>query len=348
MKRIESSDLPQANRLESVLSAVVAVGAGARTDMDIANRIPGIQGDDRQGRYYRNAAEMLGFVVNRKYKNNATLTPQGQELLINPVLINPLFIASVLNLVVYQKLLPYLELHPGGCNIKEIENYLQSIAEPTKISYKTIHRRISTVLTWLNTLGFVTKNPNGQYNVKNSLSNDLPVFEINDVDQPLLPVTGALSEYQAIEARTAGAKEAVAYFKDQAKLERATNAHIGLVNLVAERIRQNGGIPKSNDLIDLAVRLDRDYIFEMKSTNDDNVKSQVRKGMSQLYEYRYLQNKRDAKLILVVEKPLGSNHAWVLDYMESDREIHLVWDGNNELYGSEGTRKELVFLGLQA
>jgi hypothetical protein len=160
-------------------------------------------------------------------------------------------------------------------------------------------------------------------------------------------VTGNLAEYQAIEQRTSRAQQAVTFFKDQAKLERATNAHIALVNLVAGRIRESGGIPKSNQLIDLAVRLNQDFIFEMKSTNDDNVRSQVRKGMSQLYEYRYLQNKPDAKLILVVEKPLGASHSWMLDYMECDREINLVWDGNEALYGSERTRNELGFLRLQ-
>ncbi|MCK4641703.1 MAG: hypothetical protein KAU06_10210 [Candidatus Marinimicrobia bacterium] len=344
MKRIISSDLPQADRLESVLLTVIAVGNGALTDIEIADRIPSIEGDDRQGRYYRNAAEMLGFIVNRK--NNATLTPKGQELLNDPVLTNPFFISSVLNLEVYQKLLPYLELHPEGLTRQEIESYLQSIANP-QIGPSMIPRRISTILTWPRTLGFLVQNNSGQYQIRNNLSGELPVFEIQDIDQPLLPVTGDLSEYQEISNRTEMAKDEVVYFKDQAKLEKSINAHITLVNLVAQRIRENGGMPKSNQLIDLAVRFDRDYIFEMKSTNDDNVRSQVRKGMSQLYEYRYLQNKPRAKLILVIEKPLGASHSWMLDYMESDREIHLVWDGNEELYGSKGARNELGFLGLQ-
>lgn len=344
MRRITSSDLPQADRLESVLLTVIAVGNGARTDIEIANRIPGIEGDDRQGRYYRNASEMLGFISNQR--NNATLTPKGTELLNNPTLTNPLFIASVLNLEVYQKLLPFMELHPEGLTRQEIEGYLQSIADP-RIGPSMIPRRISTIIAWPRVLGFLRQTNDGRLQIQNNLSADLPVFEIKDDDQPLLPVSGDLAEYQEIEQRTLRAQQEVAYFKNQAKLERATNAHIALVNLVSQRIRQYGGIPKSNQLIDLAVRLDQDYIFEMKSTNDENVRSQVRKGMSQLYEYRYLQNKPDAKLILVVEKPLGVTHSWMLDYMETDRAINLIWDGNNELYGSERTRNELEFLGLQ-
>jgi len=345
MRRITSKDLPQADKLESVLLTVIAVGNGARTDIEIANQIPGIEGDARQGRYYRNAAEMLGYISNQR--NNSTLTPKGKELLNNATLSNPLFISSILNLKVYQKLLPYLELHPEGLTKEEIIYYLQEISDP-RIGFSMIPRRISTILAWPRTLGFLRKTQDGRFQIQNKLSDDLPVFEIQDDFQPLLPVTGNLSEYQEIEQRIKTAKEDVAYFKNQAKLERSTNAHITLVNLVAQRIREYGGIPKANQLIDLAVRLDRDYIFEMKSTNESNVRSQVRKGLSQLYEYRYLQNKPDAKLILVVDKPLGTRNIWILDYMENDREINVVWDGNNELYGSKKTRDEVAFLRLQS
>ena len=210
-----------------------------------------------------------------------------------------------------------------------------------------IPRRISTIIAWPRAIGFLRQTEDGRLQIQNNLTGELPVFEIQDDSQPLLPMTGDLSEYQEIEQRTSRAQQEITFFKDQAKLERAANAHIALVNIVSQRIRENGGIPKSNQLIDLAVRLDQDYIFEMKSTNEENVRSQVRKGMSQLYEYRYLQNKPDAKLILVVEKPLGASHSWMLDYMEIDREINLVWDGNDELYGSERTRNELGFLRLQ-
>lgn len=344
MRRITSRDLPQADRLESVLLTVIAVNNGARTDIEIANRIPGIEGDDRQGRYYRNAAEMLGVISN--HRNNATLTQKGIMLLDDPTLANPLFIASVLNLEVYQKLLPFMELHSEGLTRQDIQEYLQSISDQG-IGPTMIPRRISTIIAWPRTLGFLYETESGRLQIQNNLSRDIPVFEIQDNDQPLLPVTGDLSEYQEIEQRTSRAQQEISYLKDQAKLERANNAHIALVNLVSQRIRQSGGIPKSNQLIDLAVRLDQDYIFEMKSTTDDNVRSQVRKGMSQLYEYRYLQNRPNAQLILVIEKPLGATHSWMLDYIETDRVINLVWDGNDELYGSERTRNQLEFLRLQ-
>lgn len=343
MRRIKSVDLPQADRLESVLLTVIAVGSGARTDIEIANRIPGIAGDSRQGRYYRRAAEMLGLIKNER--NNAVLTEKGSIFLQNATINNPIFVVSVLNLEIYQKLLPYLELYPQGCTRQEILNYLQSIADP-EMGDTMIDRRISTILSWPKTLNFLDRNPDGKYILVNNFSDQNPIFEVQDIDQPLLPLTAELSEYQEIEQRSLNAKEEITYFKNQAKLDRAVNSHVSLVNLVAKRIRENGGIPKSNHLIDLAVRLDNDYIFEMKSTNDNNIKSQIRKGLSQLYEYRYLQNRLEAKLVLVVEKPLGASHSWMLDYMEMDRGINLIWDGNDQLYGSEKTKRDLNFLGI--
>ena len=99
--RIQSNDLPQADRIESVVLATVAIANGANTDIAIANQVPGIEGDDRQGRYYRRAAEILGFITNNR--NNAQITQKGQEVANNPVLTNPTLLASVINLNLYQK-----------------------------------------------------------------------------------------------------------------------------------------------------------------------------------------------------------------------------------------------------
>ena len=65
-----------------------------------------------------------------------------------------------------------------------------------------------------------------------------------------------------------------------------------------------------------------------------------------MYEYRYLQNKPAAKLILVIENPLSTKEQWRQNYLEQDRDVYLVWDGNDELYGNERTRSELSFLRL--
>ena len=115
---------------------------------------------------------------------------------------------------------------------------------------------------------------------------------------------------------------------------------------MATRIKAAGGIAKSNRFIDLASKLESDFIFEMKSTTDANVRGQLRKGVSQLYEYRYLENKPDAKLVLVIERPIVAPNNWMNEYLESDRNIFVVWDGDNRLFGSPKATAALPFLNL--
>lgn len=340
--RIQSNDLPQADRIESVILATVAIANGATTDIEIANQVPGIEGDDRQGRYYRRAAEILGFITNTR--NNAQITPKGLQVANNPVLTNPTLLASVINLNLYQKLLPFIELNPQGLTRQEIIDYLQSIAV-ANIGPSMIPRRISTIISWIRTLGII-EQVGDRYRIANAIIPSMPVIDMKDIQQPILPATGALQEYQTVEQRISNANEIITVYKNQARLERANNAHRTLVNLVADRVRGAGGIPKANQFIDLATTLEQDFIFEMKSTTAGNVNAQIRKGISQLYEYRYLENKPEANLILVIENPLTHDESWILDYMETDRNIHLVWDGNGNLYGSQNTRDQLGFLNL--
>lgn len=153
-----------------------------------------------------------------------------------------------------------------------------------------------------------------------------------------------LQEYKIVQDRTKKAKDIITIYKNQATLDRAVQAHLRLVNLVAQKIIDIGILPKSNQLIDLAVNLGDDFIFEMKSSNENNVRDQVRKGLSQLYEYRYIQNKPNANLVLVLEKPISATNKWMIDYLENDRDVLLVWDGSDKLYSTPKTKAKLEFL----
>lgn len=91
---------------------------------------------------------------------------------------------------------------------------------------------------------------------------------------------------------------------DDAARERANESHQMLTDLVAAKIRKAGAIPKRNRFVDLSALLRDDlYLFEMKSTTGGNVHSQIRRAVSQLYEYRYLQQVPTAKLVVVIENP---------------------------------------------
>ena len=152
-----------------------------------------------------------------------------------------------------------------------------------------------------------------------------------DDSEPLLPGTFSLSEYQDVYRKAGQNALTISHFVDQTKLDRANDSHAMLTNLVAAKIRAVGGIPRSNDLVDLAARVEgASFIFEMKSTTALNARAQIRRGISQLYEYRYLQSAPAAELVLVIQSPLTDELVWMSDYVIRDRGIMLVWDGDQK------------------
>ncbi|PKN77917.1 MAG: hypothetical protein CVU48_10025 [Candidatus Cloacimonetes bacterium HGW-Cloacimonetes-1] len=333
-------EIPQADNLDSVLEAIIAIGQGNTTDVTIAASVRSIT-SDRQGRYYRKAAEILGFVTNRH--NSSALTPKGERLLQNPSINNPLFISSVLQTEVFQMLLQFFEIKTVVTR-EELRSFIEQLPG-CNISDDTLRRRLSTLLSWLKKLNVLSDTVNG-FTLSNLFTRDLPIVEMSDGIQFMFPSQGNLSEYNALESNSIGMGGIIQIFKNQARLDRANANHKHLVELVASRISSAGGIPKRNKYIDLSTRFNGDYIFEMKSFSPTNQRSQIRKGISQLYEYRYIQKCPQAQLVLVVENRLNTIDHWLADYLEQDRNIHLVWDGNDELYSSLRTRSALEFLEL--
>ena len=100
---------------------------------------------------------------------------------------------------------------------------------------------------------------------------------------------------------------------------------------MAQRLRTHGAVPKANRFVDLSAHFaETDYLFEMKSTTEINPHTHIRRGISQLYEYRYIQNLPAAKLVLVVENPLPRKLDWLENYLVKDRGVLLVWDGDGK------------------
>jgi hypothetical protein len=81
-----------------------------------------------------------------------------------------------------------------------------------------------------------------------------------------------------------------------------------------------------------------------RTTTEDNPHSQIRRGLSQLYEYRYIQNVQSAKLVLVIENPLPKKLGWMENYLIKDRGILLVWDGDGKFSCSPEIKGQLEFL----
>ena len=115
--------------------------------------------------------------------------------------------------------------------------------------------------------------------------------------------------------------------------EKANIHHRNIVRIISSRLKASGIEPMSNMYIDICCLGEAPLLFEVKSCNNTNILSQVRKAVSQLYEYRYRHQKLlNAKLIIALEtKPIGEKE-WLIDYLFNDRDILLCWlEGDENL-----------------
>lgn len=322
------------------MGTIDAVARGARDDKAIAAAIGGL--DARQGRYYRRAAEVLGFTT-RDANHHSIVTPVGKEFAnADSAVKQGLFVRAVLSNPLFQRLLPFLEAKGAtGATRDELELFLNAVAELGAASM--VERRVSSYQGWLVKLGLAKMA--GRRCVLDRLPAAVPLVRYESDEEPIFPNRYDLKEYQEQAQRVASKQEAIEYYVDRAKRERASTSHETLVSLMAERLRQRGAVPKANRYVDLSARLDEeDYLFEMKSTTEDNPHSQIRRGLSQLYEYRYIQNVEKAKLVLVIENPLPKKNHWMEDYLINDRGVLLVWDGDGKFHCPPSIRKQLEFL----
>ncbi|MDB4789966.1 AAA-associated domain-containing protein [bacterium] len=335
--KIPTQQIPQADSLEVVERALEAVSEGAKTYQEIASSLGY---DERQGRYYRLACEILGFTERPEGENSSVITSDGQ-LYLDADVDNKMELLrnAILNNVLFQRIIPYFESKVSGLTKHDVEEFLSQLTETTPVM---VGRRASTILSWLRHADLIQEN-NGRY-VRN-LDIRSPIIKYNDITEPLLPTEFEMTEYTKIADRVKEYTNNTTYEIERIKQDRANDIHNDLTNLLADKICQSGGVPKSNVLVDLAAQVSNErFIFEVKSTTEDNMRKQIRRGVSQLYEYRYLQNVPKAKLVLVLEKPLSHNLEWVQDYLINDRCIYLVWDGDGKFHCSDKLREKLSFL----
>lgn len=122
--------------------------------------------------------------------------------------------------------------------------------------------------------------------------------------------------------------------------QRANLSHKVLLEKLHDYLESQGATPYENEHIDLFAELpSKDkYVFEVKSLTVNNLLSQTRKGVSQLYEYRYRYQDiigYDVNLFLVYpQEPIAI--PWLQEYLCADRHIGIIWfDENDQIQFSE-------------
>jgi len=117
------------------------------------------------------------------------------------------------------------------------------------------------------------------------------------------------------------------------RMERSRAEHQRTLGTLIRHLERNGYVVECNRLVDAYCRLRTGpAIFEVKSTDGGNERSQTRHALSQLYEYRYLHSIPDASLWLVLSR--RPRLEWLIDYLQADRGVTLVWVEEDELAGS--------------
>lgn len=322
------------------MKLVEAVGDGCKTDKELAEYLDKVQ---RQGRYYRLAAELLGFIENKN--NRSRLTELGKKLSsVSSEGQKRLLANAVLSTRIMQRVIPFLEsAGVKGVSKSELERFIATVTAST-IGPTMIPRRVSTITSWLSYVG-LSKEIKSHYYL-GPLPDGVEFLDFSNLEEPLFPRKYDLAEYMAQKEKTEQSKSSLSVLISEAKRDRASNSHKMLTNLMAKRIRKAGAFPRRNKVIDLAASISGDvFLFEMKSTTNANVQSRIRSGVAQLYEYRYLQGIKDAKLVLVIENALPKKFSWMTDYIIHDRGIYLVWDGDRKsFYCPDSLKKELGFI----
>jgi hypothetical protein len=111
--------------------------------------------------------------------------------------------------------------------------------------------------------------------------------------------------------------------------QRANLSHKILLEKLYDHLLSINVVPLENEHIDLYAPVSDEisYVFEVKSLSSTNLLSQTRKGLSQLYEYKYRYKHalgKNPKLCLVFPvEPVQID--WLQNYLILDRKINVMW-----------------------
>ena len=315
---VTTAEFPQADRLTQVGKVAEAIAKGHHTD-DAIEKYIGLDSDGRQGRYYRQAAVVLGLTTN--HQNYSALTAAGQAyaaIATGPAQLDFLAQRLVDTPVFHQALQYILKNSPNQAQLKAwFRNFY-----PGEIS--TADRRFSTFMNYLRDASLVDI-AKGVYVLSKYSGSVLKTsggVSPAGGGKPLLPA----SPPAAPPAANGGG--VIQVDVDLQKLERANAIHWKLVDAKSTFVSALGVTPYDNVHIDLFAEKDHELIiYEMKSVNDEstNLLSQVRKAVSQLYEYRFIYAKPKAQLCIVTNQGISKANRWLLDYLEKDRSIAYEW-----------------------
>jgi hypothetical protein len=327
---IPGIEVPQADVIWDVGELVVAVSHGADGDVSLG---AAIGKDDRQGRYYRRAAEILGL-LQPVQNSHSELTGEGAYLAAVQTRVErrPLLIAGIMRSNFFKAFIDFLR--EGGEEGRSRSQQTEWMGSNVVLHPTTINRRLSTVTSWLEELGLITLTADRRVIAKDYLLSDIPVS-----GGPTESVAKGPRALTAFNGRTPIPRaisegDVINYWVDRSKVDRAYNKHEELVALTARLAMESGHDVSRNVFVDLfTIGEEGSCLFEMKTNHEGNTVAQVRKAVSQLYEYQYQQDLKDSPLALILESEPTGDASWTIDYLTNARKILPLWEDGDAFNG---------------
>jgi len=178
-----------------------------------------------------------------------------------------------------------------------------------------------------NWLGLInTDNPKPVI-VSPAILSDASPLEDDSIDATPL-VKGDAHDWDRPAPAASAAARAATFNINLVARERANASHHMLEKILAKIAKNRGHAPKYNQNIDMYFDVaDETILAEIKSCTDSNFHSQARKGISQLFEYRFLYKdflKSKTHMVLLMETIPPKGKEWLVEYASSVG-IILAW-----------------------
>lgn len=162
------------------------------------------------------------------------------------------------------------------------------------------------------------------------------VREDEGISEPL-PAPKVKKKVWKERTLSAGTGGTLLVIVDEVKRERASASHYRLERLLAERSTQAGFEACHDEHLDLYLTSNSHVLVaELKSCTELNLHAQVRRGVAQLFEYRFLYARDHAipaaniQLLLVLELRPPDRKAWLVEYLRSVG-ITVAWAQDNKI-----------------
>lgn len=126
---------------------------------------------------------------------------------------NPIFIQSLLNIRLFQRLIPYLEANSSeGLTRQNIIDFIINVSDLERNSMAP--KRVSSVVSWLEELNIVDRRRDRFFILATTINNSIDLLNFTEIDEPILPRSTELSEYETVQERSNNARETIVTYRD--------------------------------------------------------------------------------------------------------------------------------------